>query len=149
MSYGEVMKILAPCGLNCLKCASFSRGDIKRHASELKKLLGSFDGYAARFSDFMPVFKNYPAFKELLDHFTQANCRGCRQGDCKYPDCGVAACYKQKGVDFCFQCDEFPCKKTNFDLDLKQRWLRMNTRMKEIGVEAYFEETKDLPRYVT
>jgi len=52
-----------------------------------------------------------------------------------------------KGVDFCFQCDEFPCEKTNFDPDLKRRWFQMNTRMKEIGVEAYFEETKDLPRY--
>jgi len=147
MDYSEILKTLAPCGLNCVKCASFSEGDIKRHASELKRLLGSFDGYAERFSDFMPAFKNYPAFKELLDHFTQAGCRGCRQGDCKYPNCGVAACYKQKGVDFCFQRNEFPCEKTNFDPNLKQRWLKMNIRMKEIGVKAYFEETRNLPRY--
>jgi hypothetical protein len=56
-------------------------------------------------------------------------------------------CYKDKGIDFCFQCDEFPCDKTNFDPDLKRRWIQMGSRMKEIGVEAYYAETKDAPRY--
>lgn len=143
----EILKIFAPCGLNCGKCVAFADGDIKKHAKELKGLFHSFDGYAEKFSIFIPVFKNYPSFKELLDYFAQADCKGCRQGDGKYPNCGVASCYKQKGVDFCFECDEFPCEKTNFDPDLKQRWIKINNRMKEIGVEAYFEETKDLPRY--
>jgi hypothetical protein len=67
---------------------------------------------------------------------------------CKYPNCGVVDCYKDKGVDFCFQCDDFPCDKTNFDPHLEKRWRQMNTRMKEIGVEAYYEETKDLCRYL-
>ena len=56
-------------------------------------------------------------------------------------------CHAEKGVDFCFQCDEFPCEKTHFDADLKRRWVQMNNRMKEVGVEAYYEETKDAPRY--
>jgi hypothetical protein len=148
MERKDILSILAPCGLNCGKCQAYAEGDIRKHASELKRLLGSFDTYAERFSRFLPVFKDYPAFKELLDVFSRANCKGCRQGDCKYPNCGVSACYKQKGVDFCFQCPEFPCEKTNFDPNLKQRWIAMNRRMKETGVEAYFEETKDQPRYL-
>lgn len=86
MNYNGILKTLAPCGLNCVTCAAFSEGDIKKHASELKRLLGPFDGYAERSSAFDP--------------------------------------------------------------NLKQRWLKMNIRMKEIGVEAYFEETRNLPRYV-
>src|SRR3990172_1917670 len=148
MKYDDILKTLAPCGLNCGKCQAYVEGDIKKHAMELKRLLGSFDTYAERFSKFLPVFTNYPAFKEMVTQFSEANCKGCRKGDCKYPNCGVATCYKQKGVDFCFQCDEFPCEKSNFDQNLKQRWLAMNRRMKGIGVEAYFEETKDVPRYV-
>jgi uncharacterized protein DUF3795 len=147
MNYDEIRKILAPCGLNCMKCQAYVEGDIKRHATELKRVLGSFDTYAERFSKFLPVFKNYPAFKEMLTQFSEANCKGCRKGDCKYPNCGVAACYMQKGVDFCFQCNEFPCEKTNFDANLHERWVRMNRRMREVGVEAYYEETKDQPRY--
>ncbi len=148
MEYKEILNILAPCGLNCGKCLANSEGEIKKHSKELKGLLGNFDRYAKRFSAFMPVFKNYSEFKELLEFLTQGNCNGCRKGDCKYPNCGVAKCYQEKGVDFCFQCHEFPCDKTNFDPDLKQRWLQMNNRMREVGIEAYFKETKDLPRYV-
>jgi len=30
---------------------------------------------------------------------------------------------------------------------LNRRWIEMNSRMKEIGVRAYYAETKDLCRY--
>ena len=148
MKYEDMLERLAPCGLNCGKCVAYAKGEIRFHSEKLKDLLGSFDGYAERFKRFRPVFEHYPAFKALLEHFTKAECRGCRAGDCTYPNCGVAACYKDKGVDFCFQCDEFPCAKTNFDENLKARWIAMNIRMKEVGVERYFEESKDAPRYV-
>lgn len=147
MKYADILKGRAPCGLNCRKCLAYKDGDIKRTSAELQRLLGNFDGYAERFAGFMPVFKNYPAFKELLAQFTQGDCAGCRSGQCKHPNCGVMACCRDKGVDFCFQCDEFPCEKSNFDPDLKQRWIAMGRRMKEIGIEAYYEETRDEPRY--
>jgi Protein of unknown function (DUF3795) len=147
MKYNDILRELAPCGLSCRKCMAYREGDIKKTSEELQQRLGSFDNYAERFASFLPVFEKYPAFKELLAHFTGADCAGCRSGQCKYPSCGVMACYKDKGIDFCFQCDEFPCEKTNFDPDLERRWLQMNSRMKEVGVEAYYKETKNTPRY--
>jgi len=148
MEYDKISDYLAPCGLSCQKCLGYIKGDIAFHSQKLQDLLGNFDTYAERFSSFLPVFKNYPSFKKMLSHLAEPNCEGCRQGGCKYPDCGVAKCYNEKGVDFCFQCDEFPCEKTNFDPHLKARWIKMNNRMKEIGVESYYEETKDMCRYV-
>jgi hypothetical protein len=148
MEYNKVLEVLAPCGLSCQKCMAYASGDIQYHSEKLKELLGSFENYAKRFSKMWPIFGNYPQFKELLGHFVQANCTGCRDGGCKYPNCGVAGCYKAKNVDFCFQCKEFPCDKTNFDENLKTRWIRMNNRIKQIGVEEYYDETKDMPRYV-
>lgn len=145
--YGEILKTLAPCGLNCRKCIACNEGEIKTVSLKLQELLGSFDRYAERFSAFLPVFKNYPAFKELLAYFTEADCAGCRAGSCKYPNCGVRDCHKQKSVDFCFQCDEFPCEKSNFDPDLKRRWIQMNNRMKDVSIESYFQENRNLPRY--
>jgi hypothetical protein len=145
--YEEILSILAPCGLNCRKCIAYNEWEIKTVSLKLQELLGSFDRYAERFSTFLPVFKNYPAFKELLAYFTEADCTGCRAGLCKYPNCGVRDCYKQKGVDFCFQCDEFSCEKSNFDPDLKRRWIQMNNRMKEVGIESYFQKNRNLPRY--
>jgi len=147
MKYEDILKKLAPCGLDCSKCLAYSSGEIRMVSERLAMLLGDFDRYAQRFSSFQGVFRNYPQFKELLEHFTRADCTGCRNGACRYPGCNVMKCSQEKGVDFCFQCDEFPCGKTNFDLDLKRRWVEMNTRMQEIGIEAYYEETKNLPRY--
>lgn len=149
MDYKEIVKVLAPCGLNCNKCFAFDAGEIQHHAMKLKTLLGSFDKYAERFVRLVdPVFDNYPAFKKLLDHLTLGDCRGCRKGECKYAGCGVITCHREKGVDFCFQCEDFPCEKSHFDPHLKERWILMNERMKEVGVEAYFEESRNAPRYV-
>jgi len=148
MTYDDILVVLAPCGLNCGKCMSFVDGEIKRTSAKLLESLGSFDDYARRFSKFWPVFENYSQFKSLLEFFSQASCGGCRVGDCKYPNCGVAKCYKEKGVDFCFQCNEFPCEKSNLDENLKERWIKMNKRMKEIGVEEYYKESQNIPRYI-
>lgn len=145
--YKDILKVLAPCGLNCTKCFAFAEGEIKALSEGLEERLGSFDRYAERFTKFIPVFANYPPFKELLAHLASGDCFGCRKQTCKFPNCGVAVCYRTKKVDFCFQCDEFPCDKTNFDPDLKRRWVEMNERMRAVGVEAFFEETKNLPRY--
>jgi hypothetical protein len=147
LNYNEILTRLAPCGLDCSKCFAYSEGEIRSLSAKLEQSLGAFDRYAERFSAFSPIFSNYPSFKKLLAHLGQANCLGCRKGACLYPNCGVMSCHKEKRVDFCFQCREFPCHKSNFDPDLRRRWIQMNTRMKEIGVEAYYEEIKDEPRY--
>ncbi|HPI92136.1 MAG TPA: DUF3795 domain-containing protein [Deltaproteobacteria bacterium] len=147
MDYEAIKAVLAPCGLNCGKCMANRDGEIRACANRLRELLGSFDRYAERFSSFMPVFGGYPQFRELLEHLGGGDCAGCRNGVCRYPGCIVPACVKDRGVDFCFQCGEFPCDRVSFDPDLRNRWQAMNARMKEIGIEGYFEETRDLPRY--
>jgi len=147
LRHEDILTRLAPCGLDCSRCFAFSGGEIRRLAAGLKHALGNFDKSARRFAAFMPVFEEYPSFEAVLAFLAQGDCEGCRRGGCRYPDCGVMPCATAKGIDFCFQCAEFPCARTNFDADLERRWIRMNERMKEIGVEAYFDETKDSPRY--
>jgi hypothetical protein len=149
MKHKEILMILGPCGSNCRKCVFNINGDIRHHAEELEKLLGVFNLYAERFSELIsPVFKKYIEFKELLNYLVQVDCLGCREQKCGiYPNCGVYECHREKKVDFCFQCDEFPCEKSNFDPDFKRRWILMNERMREIGAEAYCEESMKYPRY--
>lgn len=146
----NILKALGPCGLNCEKCFAYSDGGIKHHSKKLKELLGNFDVYAERFVTLLdePVFEKYPVFKQMLDYFAKVSCRGCREESCKlFKDCGVKECYRTKGVDFCFQCNEFPCDKTNFDENLRKRWININLKMKEAGIENYYNEIKDKPRY--
>ena len=146
MESQKILEALAPCGLNCQGCVSHTDGDIKAYSIKLKESLVHFDKYAEKLSVVAPELRNYPQFKAVLELLTQGSCRGCRNGDCKIPNCGVLHCYQEKGVEFCFQCDDFPCEKMDRDPDLKSRWIQMNLRMKEIGVEAYFQEITLSPK---
>jgi hypothetical protein len=65
MEYHDIVAILAPCGLNCMKCLAYKDGEIRAVSERLLRLLGSFDRYARRFAPFQKVFNGYPQFKEL------------------------------------------------------------------------------------
>lgn len=146
--YEQFRKILGPCGLNCSKCIAFEGGYIQEAAEYLQELLGdNFSRYAARFAEVEPVFGNYHCFSELLDHLTEGTCTGCRNGECLFSACQVKDCIAEHGVDFCFQCDRFPCEDHGFPEGLKQLWERNNRMMRELGLEGYYQEIKDKPRY--
>jgi len=150
MEYEQIKNRLAPCGLNCGKCFAFVDGDIKNDSKRLKESLGEFDIYAARFVDLInePLFEKFPDFKMLLSYFASVECNGCRKERYKiFKDCKVRDCYETKGIDFCFQCSEFPCDNTGFDNHLHKRSVDINMRIKEIGIEEYYNEIKDKPRY--
>ena len=144
----EILRRLAPCGLNCGKCLFYADGEIRDLSIKLKERLGIFGPYADRFSKGNAVFGNYKEFSELLDFMTTVDCRGCREGGCRLPGCNVNNCTSSKNIDYCFQCEEFPCEKSNLQGPLKDRWINMNNRMKEIGVSEYFKESSDTPRYI-
>ena len=146
----EFLEKFGPCGLLCEKCFAYDRGPIRFHAEQLKQNLGEFDNYANRFSTLLnePKFGNYPVFKEFLDFLSAGSCQGCRKQDCHlFNDCKVKDCYKEMKVDFCFQCADFPCDHTGFDENLEQRWLKINQKIIDIGLENYYDEIKDKPRY--
>ena len=150
MELKEIIEIIAPCGLDCLKCVAYTNGMIQKTSKELQKLLGNFEGYAQKYSKFYPAFQDYEAFNRMLQYLAEPRCDGCRKGHCLYENCGVATCDKIASGQyaFCFECEEFPCDKSGFHPDLKDRWTKRNHRMGEVGVEPYYEESKDIPRYV-
>ncbi|HAQ65869.1 MAG TPA: hypothetical protein DCR43_08480 [Bacteroidales bacterium] len=150
MNNSTICSSLGPCGLYCGQCFANENGAIRLHALALQKALGEFDNYARRFTTLLndPRFENYPAFKEVLDLLTEGKCMGCRFQSCKlFEQCGVKECARQKMVDFCFQCKEFPCEDHGFDENLAGRWLAINKRIGTIGLQNYFDEIKDNPRY--
>jgi len=150
MIYENILNTLGPCGLNCEKCFAHVNGDIRKYSLKLKEKLGDFDAYAKRFETILdnPIFAKYQDFKIILDYLASENCKGCREESCKlFRDCGVRGCHQEKGVDFCFQCEEFPCNKTNFDENLHKRWIQLNTQIREEGISTYCKKTKNTPRY--
>lgn len=150
MKYEEIRQITAPCGIDCKKCIAYADGYVKEASVRLTKWLGpNFNVHAERFSKFYPSLSNYNQFKEVLQFFADASCPGCRNGHPQFPNCGIATCPKieSREMDFCFQCDDFPCTRPEFHPSLDERWKTKNRRMAEVGVEKFYEETIDEARY--
>jgi len=78
----------------------------------------------------------------------QIKCEGCRGSiDVHWsPDCKMMLCARKKGVQYCFQCSEFPCTILNeFSSDgisHHRRTVENLKKMKEIGLEAWIAEQK-------
>lgn len=63
------------------------------------------------------------------------------------PFCAARICYQEKGVDYCFQCDEYPCRRNGYPENLDRRWPEKIDRMREVGVEQFYRESLETPRY--
>ena len=150
MDYEYIKSRLSPCGLHCGKCFAFANGEIALLSKKLKDSLGNFDVYAERFVSLLnePAFSKYPDFKVLLSLLSEPKCKGCRKEKCVlFKSCKVRECSEKRNVDFCFQCDDFPCNNTGLDEHLYKRSVSINQEMKDTGIEAYYAKVKDKPRY--
>ena len=121
----DYRKLTSPCGLDCFNCIVY----LAKDNPEIRK------GFAQQL--------NVPE--------DQAYCKGCRgEGGCirlfgaKEP-CKVWKCVHEKGHEFCFECDEFPCMHLSPMSDMAdQRPHNMKVMnlcvMKREGVEAWAEK---------
>jgi hypothetical protein len=88
MTKDDRLVLVAPCGIDCGLCS-------------------------------LNMCKEDPALMErLVSRGIQREklpCAGCRNiaGDCPViiEKCETYSCVRKKGVDFCFECDDFPCSK--------------------------------------
>jgi len=147
MNYDEIKRRIAPCGLDCGRCAGYSGGEVKRLSAELAAALGNYRHIAPVRARADAEFAYFEQFEKILNTFATADCNGCRTGGSRCPAiCKAKSCYKDQGIDFCFQCSEFPCD-SEMDILTGKRWRTLNQRMAEIGVEAFYEEQLKIPRY--
>lgn len=107
----------------------------------------NFAVYAERFAAMNKVFMQYQAFESMLRFFAEGSCTSCRDQGCLFQACKVTACAKDHKVDFCFQCEHFPCDRHGFSGPLAERWQANNGHMRNVGVEKYYNKIKDKPRY--
>ena len=148
---GIIKKHIAPCGLHCGGCFAFNGGNIQRHSTELAKSLGDFDVYAQRFVTMLdePVFENYQSFKMIaviISRKPNATAAANRHVPCSKVAMSGIVSVRRVSI-FCFQCTSFPCEQTGFDEHLQKRFISINEKIRKIGIENYYEEIKDVPRY--
>ncbi|MDR3586430.1 MAG: DUF3795 domain-containing protein [Desulfosporosinus sp.] len=147
MEKSEDISNLSVCGLDCSRCVDYENGKIRSLSSKLSELLNGYKRLAQMKAKNDPIFNGYPEFVRILSHFAEGSCGGCRSNNVKCPlDCHAKICGRERNIDFCFECEEFPCDK-QFEGKLRERWIQRNIRIKEIGVANYYIEQSKLPRY--
>ena len=117
--------LTAPCGLDCFNCSMYLARNDKGLRSKIAQNLGISE--------------------------SDAWCKGCRDHGGRIPalgmtrPCSVYRCITQKGLDFCYECDEFPCDHLHPYAD-KASVLPHNTKIfnlcliKKMGLEKWAKE---------
>lgn len=115
--------LLSPCGLYCGVCAVYIAH--KEDNSKFKEKLS-------------PIYLAKPE---------DLHCTGCMSRDedqifffCKM--CNIKSCVKERNLEGCYQCDDFPCDHiNNFPFGPgKKEIFRTIPRWKELGTEAWVKE---------
>lgn len=130
----DYLEMTAPCGLACFNCV-FS---LARESDEARKVVENYSGLMG-----IPV-------EAML-------CRGCRpQGGVialhqgvtrRGPEepCRPFACTRDRGIDFCHQCGDFPCDELHPYADRADK-VPHNTKVynlcliRKLGLERWAEE---------
>lgn len=104
------------CGIDCDACNKHSK-EIRGGAIKLKAGIDAKIGVAgaAAIRSRIPELKNYKEFYEVLEWFAtqegilnNGNCVKCRNGGGR-TTCKIRDCAKEKGIDFCYNCEEYSC----------------------------------------
>jgi len=82
-------------------------------------------------------------------HYTtgESRCPGCAGEGFSdvHPTCGILSCCQRKGIEYCYECREFPCKKydnwgASDSFITHRNYLADMEKAKEVGIEAYKDE---------
>ncbi len=132
MENQEKLQLVSPCGYCCLSCPAYEK---------------------SRCTNDIAIQKEAKRANLPVDEFLKYMCRGCRpkqgrpHGDilCQTYDC----CVNVKGLDFCYQCQDFPCLKLA-PISEGAEVRRHNTKiynllmLKKLGLDEYIEKSGEI-----
>ena len=116
--------MVANCGLNCAKCDIYEAG----HGNEEKR------------NEILAWFKEK---RNKILKPEQIDCEGCSGPlDAHWSeDCKIMVCAREKSVQYCFQCKDFPCSILNaFSSDGNsnhRKTVENLDKMKQSGVDVW------------
>ena len=156
----DLLNYIAPCSLLCYTCPALKDGAISEYAIKLCKYFeGYYDFNDANMPDqYRWRLNEFEEFYKQLEKYTKRKCPGCRNnpssGSGCIEGCFITSCVKEHGVDYCAACSEYPCEKaktffTTINKIIGQDWENGNKRIKEIGIEEYFNEKKNMSHYIS
>ena len=109
------LDLIAYCGLYCGDCVGY-RQKMADLARDLRKELREtrFDKTAQTLAKipFFSAYRNYDKCYEVLGAMVKMRCKRACRGGGGPPFCKIRNCCMKKGIQGCWECDEFlTCKK--------------------------------------
>jgi hypothetical protein len=95
---------------------------------------------------------DYSEFRKGLEFFSKNDswlvCHECCKGGDGNPDCEIRKCCRERGLEICFDCYEFPCARIGEDSGMIERarqykaqgkieWLRQQAERASQGFEGH------------
>lgn len=164
MDKERLLNYVAPCSLVCYTCMGCKEGAVAECAKKLyayNEGVCEFRGLHMSEDEKKKWEAFFREFHETLSNMSTAYCPGCRKffendyghGFGCLGDCMIPACVKEHGIDFCAECNAFPCNKARnmfarHDDSIGEAWEKGSRRLHEVGLEAYFAEKKDVSHYL-
>ena len=143
----EERDLIAYCGLYCGDCFSHE-GKVADLARDLRKELrrAKFDRTAESLSDisFFKVLENYGQCYEVLGTMVKFRCKKACKGGGGPPFCNMRKCSLKKGIEGCWECDEFEtCEKLDFLKPIHgDAHLKNLRKIKKQGIDRFLEGKK-------
>ena len=146
-----ILKQVAPCSLMCHTCAAYEEGIICDSARQLLKYMEGMNEFLQKHAPI--AMDKHQIFEEELQKYALGKCPGCRSNRdcvCSIDGCYIPECTKQHNVNFCGECEEFPCSGIAkvFEPEVYHQWVRGNTEIRDKGVESYWENNKEKSHYI-
>jgi len=133
------MELVTYCGLYCDLCAERTR--IPHRAAALQAAMIQ-EGWPF----WGPTMPRFPEFWSFLEELASGEgCPGCRAGG-GYPGCQIRVCARERGLELCSQCPDFPCEHVEALAARYPTLIADNVRLKGVGLEQWLIEQKERVR---
>jgi len=145
--YEQNENLVTYCGLYCGDCFGY-KGKIADLARDLRKELrqAKFDRQAELMSNdpFFATLKHYGQCYEVLGALVKFRCKRACRGGGGPPFCKMRKCCQKKGIEGCWQCEEFEtCEKLDFLKPFHGEAHLKNLRMiNKAGVDNFLKGKK-------
>jgi len=134
----NLLRHVAYCGLYCGLCAHRNR--IPQQARQLQQSLHE-EGMDNWYQYVSEIKDTFPTFWQFLQNLTTSDCT-CRTGGGP-PDCKIRQCAKQKGIDICPQCKEYPCTLIQALAEHYPTLIQDGKCLQKIGLEKWVKEQEE------
>lgn len=138
-SMDEKKNLITYCGGFCGSCGGYRGRIVAMVAKDFRELIVAY-------ADWVPEYEkidfNFDDFLRGVDYFADEEvgpyCRdGCKGGG--GAPCKVRPCARERGIEICYECDEFPCEHFSWILERYPEKLEDQKRYKKLGLDAWLE----------